>query len=983
MAEEHNVNPNEISKDNPASVNELLTIVEKAIIDTIKSVEQMTSDITAQQLKETEIEIQKKIDECGISISEYGADPTGSLDSHGALLSALTASDEIRIPKGVYLIGQNITIPVNKELVFSRNARLKPANGVSITINGTWSASNDDWIFDMSLGGIIGGDFRVDEIHPEWTGAKADGSDDAKAFNDAMTLCAKKRILKLGAKTYKVRSTIENNSRGIIGVQAYIDSGNSGTLISFDPIDTETDLLPCIRVSAAGVSAVFEKFKVMGKTSYNSRYLSRWIDKTKFEAGTYDMFATGTVAIEVADGAKPTFRDVATSNIKVGLLMNSLKGHITSYDSSWSGLIGVYCRKNSEDYYFQGGSITGSFCGVMLGIILTSNHRGGMSVKMNRVHMGFCPYSFYQVKDANDYDSLVNCIGLNGVLESVRFEQTGEACIKLLPKAETSGYISGLGLSWSVSDYTDEVARWQYSLPDDLMLPEDKQKYAFYFGRISRPFIIENWDGGEAYKSPRSVGAIGTAYIDHIATSDINLTGLGDPSLITIRRKQESTSITLTTPRAVEDTIHSRAHNPISHGQLVNNPEIASNWTSNSGTALSIVTDLSELPVGLSGEVKSFLGENLKILKITPDGVNFPSLSLSFLPPAIADTDREICYEYFTMCEVQTRVRSNIAFLPSGRVYDTTYNIPAMEWVRIQGRGLKPPNSSFLNTNMGGFDKISPSYVVGLMINYDNNGAYSPQPHAFTRVDFEIGDKGGLILTDTTDGSRSKITLTNGALQSENTNIKTKVYSPNGVPYKLTVADDGTLTTSLDALFYDSFDGNDSTTSLGNRWTVVNGIWGRLSNEAYNRSTGTTLAILTNNLGSTKYNVGCTMKGQLSSNTNYSSPGILFKYISKDNYFWAELINNSLRISRRVTALDTIVASTSVTLTDDVYYKMRVAVHDDVISIYLNGDLILNYFLTPSDITTFGLTEIVGLRHRSMGIISTPVRFNNFVVEQI
>jgi hypothetical protein len=959
------------------------------LAESLKEVVGVREAIEQQEI--SEIRLQNQLDEYWISINKYTVDPSGIQDSYGALMSALTAStDTIYIPKGVYLIGQNIVIPANKKLIFGRNARLKPATGVTLSINGTWDASDDDWIFDMSLGGIINGDFKVDEIHPEWTGAKADGViDDAKAFNDAMTLCARKRILRLGAKTYKVKSTIENNSRGIKGVMAYIDGSNSGTLISFDPTDKTTDLLPCIRITQGGASAVFENFKIAGTVSYSSRYLSNWIDKVKFEAGTYDMFAVGTVAIEVAGASTPVFRNVATSNIKVGLLLNSTNGHITTYDSKWSGLIGVYCRRNSEDYYFHGGSISGAFCGFMLGIINTSNHYGGAALRMTRVHMGFSPYGFYQVKDTNDYDSIANCGGIYGAFETVRFEQIGEACIKLLPKSLSSGYYSGMGFGWSPIDYTGDSGRWQYSLPDDLMAQADKQKYAVYFGKINKKLIIDNWDGGDVKKSSAS-GAIGTAFIDHIATDDIMLDGLGDPNLITIRRKRESASITLTTPKAVEDVIHARAYNPISHGQLVKNPEVISNWTVTNGGTLSIITDLTQLPIGLSSEAISYLGENVKILKITPDGINSPNISLPFLPPTIADIGREIGYEYFMMSENAVAIRSNMNFTAFARLYDQTYNITALKWARVRNRGLKPSNITFINIAMGNLNKTRPTYIVGLMVSYDHNGAYSPYPHSYTNTDFEIGDKSGLILTDTTDGSRSRITLTNGYLQSENMNGKTKVYSPNGIPYKISVADDGTLSTSLDALFYDSFDVDDNTTlissasTLGSAWVAVKGTWNRSSNEAYSITLlGTSIAVLSNGVGTTNYNVGCAMKGQLLSSSDYSRPGIMVKYIDGNNHFWIEFTNNALHISRRVSGMGTTVSSVSFTPIDNVYYKMRVVIKDNVISGYVNGDLKLSYKLTPIDITTFGLSEIVGLRHHGSGTISTPAKFNNFVVEQI
>lgn len=166
-----------------------------------------------------------------------GVTGDGNTDDSMATQNALAdaSSDTIIIPKGSYKVDMNITVSASKKFVFSAGAMLKPVNGVTITINGTWDANSNNQIFDFSLGGVIAGDFKIAEIYPEWLGAIGDGvTDDAKAFNDAMTLCAKKGLLVLGVMNYLVKSTIENNARGIRGVGKYTYSGNSGTRITFD-----------------------------------------------------------------------------------------------------------------------------------------------------------------------------------------------------------------------------------------------------------------------------------------------------------------------------------------------------------------------------------------------------------------------------------------------------------------------------------------------------------------------------------------------------------------------------------------------------------------------------------------------------------------------------------------------------------------------------------------------------------------------------
>lgn len=125
------------------------------------------------------------------------------------------------------------------------------------------------------------------------------------------------------------------------------------------------------------------------------------------------MFSSGLSGFRITGSARVIFRNISTKNIKVGILSDSTSGHHTFYDCNIHGLIGIYIRKNSGDYFIQGGDIKGAFCGIMCGIQSQSNHFGGIDAfKMNRVHMGFSPYGIYQVKDADNYDSLSSVFGL-------------------------------------------------------------------------------------------------------------------------------------------------------------------------------------------------------------------------------------------------------------------------------------------------------------------------------------------------------------------------------------------------------------------------------------------------------------------------------------------------------------------------------------------------------------------------------------------
>ncbi|MFX3632354.1 MAG: hypothetical protein ACE3L7_22555 [Candidatus Pristimantibacillus sp.] len=696
----------------------------------------------------------------GVNIRWKGANAAGTSGSYSALLSAVSdESDAIYIPKGIYLIERNITIPSTKRLVFDRNARLRPAQGVTIIVNGTIDAGIYDWIFDISLGGFIQGLPLVGNVCPHWFGAKGDATtDDTAAFRAAMAICNKKYRLFIPQGHYRIRQTIDNNSRGMYGVAAYVDDQQEGSILIWDPVDITKDLLPCIKIETAGIDALFENFSIQGRVDYNSQYLSKWINKSLFEKDSYGMFATGAAAIMVEGAAKPVFRNIRTDRVKVGLLLDSTEGHVTSYDCNWRGLIGLYCRKNSEDYFIQGGNITGAFCGIMFGVTMYANHYGGFAVTMKRVHLGFAPYSIYQVIDSSDYNGNIQVNGLTGMLETVRMEQAGEAAIKLLPNSLSTGlFISGFAMSWSRIDYADPTD-WQYALPDDLKSPVDKQKYAIVLGRVLNS-TFEALEG-VAYQSP-AVGAKGSAYIEFLE-ADVVLTGL-NPEYTIIKSKNIRTSLLFTTPLSVGSALHAKAHNALSHGNLLENPEQLNKWSIISGTG-SLVANLTDLPVPLTQEMKLYVDKTLgNILKVTPDGVNKPFLKIPFLSsPFVMDTNRFIGFEYFILSP-SPRFRSRLEFGSGATLYDETFEVTANKWTKISCKDIKAPNSSSSGASFFELSATQPTYLAAVMVSYDYNGAYSPHNHPYSKEAIESGDS--FILTDKTTGSRCKIELIAGKLQ--------------------------------------------------------------------------------------------------------------------------------------------------------------------------------------------------------------------------
>lgn len=641
----------------------------------------------------------------------------------------------------------------------------------------TWSSTDPINPEDLSSNfKMLDEEMKERGINVKWFGAKGDGrTDDTAAFQAAMAMCDKRYRLFIPAGNYRIRRTIENNSRGIFGIAPYIDGGQMGTRLIWDPIDTSTDLLPCIRITTAGIKAIFEDFEIVGVTSYTTRALSSWVEKDLFEQSLYSMFAVGTAAIEVANTSTPIFRNIKTSGVKVGQLLNSTHGHISSYDCIWNGLIGVYCRLNSGDYFYQGCSILGAFCGILFGTLAVAGHRGGFNGNLLRTHLGFSPYAIYQCIDSelNEYERTPTVLGLSGIILNSPFEQCGEAAIKLLTKSSTTNLtIFGFGFSWSVTNSTGNSTNWEYALPDELKKPGEKQQYAAWFGTISSPVNIKD-DLGRLRRSSVS-GAMGSAYIDTLTgDKESNLSGL-DPTEVFIRRKVAPLYKTTDLKTRMEEREH-RSLMPVSAPNLLRNPEVLSNWSVTNGAILSIVT-VDQLPIPITNEIKQIVGPHPTILKITPDGVRSPLISIKFNGnnlPYQGDPNRNLAMQYFIL---ETEYESGSLYKSIGRISaqnaEYIFNDAATwsdkGWKHMRGRELASRTGLLYEFSIGFIPRKGDTYILGVMVTWDHIGSYSPYSHSYMTNTLEIAGPGnGIILTDAVSNIRYRVSMVNGSIQIE------------------------------------------------------------------------------------------------------------------------------------------------------------------------------------------------------------------------
>lgn len=358
-------------------------------------------------------------------------------------------------------------------------------------------------------------------------GAKGDGvADDTSAIQAAADAAAANgKVLHIPSmpRGYLVTDTIELRVRRVVGECNFVDSKNSGTLINYKPTAI-ADMKPCFSVVGGMYGGgLVENLSIFGPETYPLGQLGDHIDAKRLP--NYSAFAPGVSAFGVFGNNQPIFRNVSTNGVKVGLYLDSTDGHVSSYDCNWRGLFGVYCHRNSEDYFFMGGSISGSWSGLVFGTFPWAGHNGGMHISSYRVHWGFSPFGVYQVNDSN-YTGQV--LSLYGRLDAVRFERIGEAILSFLPQSVTDSLaIDAFGFSWSpiYRRYPEEPNGWNTNLPPEILPYDDQQQYAMRFGYLTgAPKLGWLGDSWPIRRSTNAKKTGGIAIMERLnVTNDANL----------------------------------------------------------------------------------------------------------------------------------------------------------------------------------------------------------------------------------------------------------------------------------------------------------------------------------------------------------------------------------------------------------------------------------------------------------------------------
>lgn len=139
----------------------------------------------------------------------HGATGNGTTDDRAAFVAADGTAGTIYVPEGTYRIASNLTL--SSDIRFEQGAKLKPASGVAVTLNGSLDAGIFP-VFDLSAGGSVLPN-RSEQYVVQWWGATGNGSTDDYAAIAAALEASRQRtsggpVIFFPAGTYRITTPL-------------------------------------------------------------------------------------------------------------------------------------------------------------------------------------------------------------------------------------------------------------------------------------------------------------------------------------------------------------------------------------------------------------------------------------------------------------------------------------------------------------------------------------------------------------------------------------------------------------------------------------------------------------------------------------------------------------------------------------------------------------------------------------------------------
>lgn len=364
-----------------------------------------------------------------VSFAEVNAPGNDSDDAQSGIAAADAKGRRLFANYGTYRVNSNITIA--SPLWMDHGAILKPASGVTVTINGAFDGTLSKH-FDLSLGGLVAFTGMIESIYPQWWGMVADsGTTDNYAALQAATVAAQDARAELvipdpgGGNTYGIESSWKiTKALHVRGTKLSVTIQGFGLAAGVPVLDVDGEVNPNLE------NVRVESLQLMtdddvGDCMHITRVASSYFAKLRLRDATNGI---------VYDGDRTysnEFKDIVcvTALGANGLLASPHGGGHYFDNCSWAGVQGV-------------------------------NWRGNASRTADTVVFRNCNF-----ESCGDYGALVQPLTRLRIIvfDTCRFEDS-QGTVSLSINPDTGGSVQGLQVRGGI--FTSTVEDWAVELGD-------------------------------------------------------------------------------------------------------------------------------------------------------------------------------------------------------------------------------------------------------------------------------------------------------------------------------------------------------------------------------------------------------------------------------------------------------------------------------------------------------------------------------------
>ena len=462
-------------------------------------------------------------------------------------------------------------------------------------------------------------------------------------------------------------------------------------------------------------------------------------------SGPISVTATGYPNLSAFKAGTACFRALSTGvyrncfakQAKYGLVLDSPTGHVFSYNCDWAGFFGVYCRQNNYDYYFEGCNLTGVWSAILAGTGVVSGTNGGICFRAVRCHMGFCAIGIDTLNDGGAYT-------YSGYWEfyGCSFEAIGETLLRTLPTSTS--------LTLLLDMFPNGGWLSTYQMPS-AVIGKPGQYHFNLRGQLSSlrgPSNVST-NGISVYPA----GASAVAYIGSIdpnANGDMDLDMFGNS---VVYGSYPYSRLDVRNPDVSRDHLKRKDQiiraDLLGKGNLILNPEVATNWSNSGGASTISVSALSSLLAGPLAGVNIppqvyRESNNPNVIVITnPSAYPFAAIPVSM--PGI-NPNRTICMHAWVLSQggtsgsVTIRLTANNGQLVANTAYPrggSTFYEQFYQGMLLADFGA----TSLQQCQIFGATANQTIYVMGLMISSDRPSAPNPLPGPYAQNGLYIGNE--------------------------------------------------------------------------------------------------------------------------------------------------------------------------------------------------------------------------------------------------